>query len=140
MAFTPFSQLTTSLWRLRCGMGKKPERTTTAGVGGSEWGLRRARKSETSPEEQTSISKLLFKAMRRLKRQRNDNALDDLTYRGQTGDPLKAIMNRPKSKRYILGVKGKYGKLHTDRIDIAEVFALFYEAFLYCGDVECKAD
>ena len=68
--------------------------------------------------------------MRRQRRQRHDESLNALIAKG-SAKKLKAVQQKPIAKRWITSIQDKQGNVKTDKLEILEVFALFYEQLYY---------
>ena len=66
-------------------------------------------------------------------------ALDILIEARKAGGDLKNILQGPRKKSNIGAVKDRDGQVQTDRLEIAEVFAKFYEA-LYSVEANDRGD
>ena len=87
---------------------------------------RAMRRQETCTATQKDLSKTLYKAVRRQRRERNNDKLDELIEKGQAGK-LKNFARRPVTGDRIAGIKDVAGSLVKEQAGILEVFALFYE-------------
>ena len=89
--------------------------------------LRRQRRAATGTIDRADLSKKLACSVRKQRRERHDQALDDLIQRAQAGEKLKRL-KRQGGQRCIASAKDSTGTMRANRMGIAEVFAKFYEA------------
>jgi hypothetical protein len=73
------------------------------------------------------LSKQLWKALRRQRRQRIEEDIDRLAQEGGGLKKLKGLMQKQSGTQRIARIKDKDGELQLDPDHIAEVFAYFYE-------------
>eukprot|EP00973_Karenia_brevis_P067999 9459500-Karenia_brevis.AAC.1 len=75
--------------------------------------------------------------MRKQRAEQHERAIDSLIEKGQAGNHLKMLVQRGR-RRQIPAARDATGLLHSNRSEIAEVFAKFYEA-LYTPDDQRSA-
>jgi hypothetical protein len=88
------------------------------------------RRDEDDPERRKQISKQLWKALRRQRRQRVEEDIDDLARTGAGRKKMKLLLQKQSGVQQISKILNKDGELQHDPSDMAEVFAQFYE-YLY---------
>jgi hypothetical protein len=85
------------------------------------------RREEHDEVQRKVLSKQLWKALRRQRRQRADAELVLLAENGSGLRKLRRNQQQQAGAERITGVKDEQGKLNSDPDSICEVFALFYE-------------
>jgi hypothetical protein len=85
------------------------------------------RRQEHDEAPRKTLSKQLWKALRRQRRQRADAEIERLAEKGSGLSQLRRTLQRQTGRDRINQVKDDHGKLHNDPDSICEVFAQFYE-------------
>ena len=96
-----------------------------------------ARRAEPDPGVRKHLSKDLWRALRRQRRQRQDADFVAIAERGQGMRSLQKAQANHSGAERIAQIRDSSGHEVTDSADIAEVFAAFYEE-LYKSDVDAK--
>ena len=86
-----------------------------------------ARRAENDAALRKELSMKLWKALRKQRRQRQEDCLDDLTRRGAGARELGKTWARQNGVDRISTMRDNQGALQTDPDSICEVFAQFYE-------------
>jgi hypothetical protein len=89
--------------------------------------LFKARRDEESPYERKTLSKKLWKALRKQRRQRAEEDIDALTRPGGGLGKLRQTMQKRVGTKRVTGIRDNDGHMHTDPETMSEVFALFYK-------------
>ena len=86
-----------------------------------------ARRDEENPDQRKILSKKLWKALRKQRRQRAEEDIDALTRLGGGLGKLRQTMQKRVGTKRVTGIRDNDGHMHTDPETMSEVFALFYE-------------
>jgi hypothetical protein len=85
------------------------------------------RRQEPDPLERKMLSKQLWKALRRQRRQRTDEEIRHVAERGAGLNKLRRTLQQQAGRDRITQVRDDDGTLHKDPGSVCEVFAKFYE-------------
>ena len=87
--------------------------------------LMQSRRAERNPEERKRLSKLIWRALRQERQEKQQEKLDHLASKSAGLAKMRRALNRGQGR--VAGAKDKQGVLQTTPANISEVFAAFYE-------------
>jgi hypothetical protein len=85
------------------------------------------RKNELDQDRRKALSKQIWRALRRSRRQKFQSAVESLIEAGSGLHSLKHLIEKRDGMHRMTRLQSKDGEIKTDQADLCEVFACFYE-------------